>query len=511
ALGSAPACPNTWHPVDHWWWWRASRVIHDRNLLGQDQEVIDEFPFFSFLLGDMHPHVLALPFVLVAIGLALNVLFSATGSGDSVFPMGDKLGLVFYALILGGLSFLNTWDFPIYLALLVAAYGLALYRHKGYALSRAIEEGIRIGLLLGVGGVLLYLPFYIGFRSQASGILPVLFNTTKVHQYLIMFGLFLFVGIAFLIREVLSPSACTPGGKFWFITTGALFFALVCVLLRRLLPALLIPVMLACAFKLLSREEEAEGQAPSSFALLLLLSGLLLTFVVEFIYIKDAFGIRMNTVFKFYYQAWVQMALAAAFGTYALLEGRRKLSPLPRMAFTVALGLLMAVGIYYPLAASATRIFVEAPMPHPTLDGIAYFKEARPGDYEAIRWLNENVRGAPVILEATGGSYSEYAHISACTGLPTVLGWDFHELQWRGSYDEPAKRRPDIEKIYTTPDAEEAARLLDKYGVEYVYIGPLEKRTYHLSTATIQKFAKFMKLVYDAPDVKIFQRQPRLQ
>ena len=61
-------------PERFFWWWRASRVITDRDLLGNAVEVIDEFPFFSFLLGDMHPHVLGLPFVLLAVGLALALL-----------------------------------------------------------------------------------------------------------------------------------------------------------------------------------------------------------------------------------------------------------------------------------------------------------------------------------------------------------------------------------------------------------------------------------------------------
>jgi uncharacterized membrane protein len=113
-----------------WWWWRASRIIHDRDVLGQTQEVISEFPAFSFVLGDNHPHVLALPFVLLALALALNLLLSrrdtaAAGGNARQATTGDfaqsgPLALAMWSLLIGGLGFLNTWDYPIYLAIFVA-------------------------------------------------------------------------------------------------------------------------------------------------------------------------------------------------------------------------------------------------------------------------------------------------------------------------------------------------------------------------------------------------------
>ena len=497
----ASPCPNSWHPVDHWWWWRASRVVRDRNLLGQDQEVIDEFPFFSFLLGDMHPHVLGLPFVLLATAMALSAF---AGAGEGAPLRRDKTRLAGYALALGGLAFLNTWDFPIYLALTAAACGLAHFR-RGAGLWESVEEAAYTGVILGLGGVLLYAPFYVGFRSQAGGILPVLFNATKIHHYLIMFGVFVFIIALFLLREFPALHLRASGCALWGVVAGAFLFAGGCLLLRRPLPALLTPFILGSAGIALSRDEEP-GRGAHAFAALLMLSGLLLTLAVEFVYIKDSFGTRMNTVFKFYYQAWVQMAVASAFGVYALWEGKRRLPRVPGVLAGAFLAVLVGAGLYYTVAASATRVFLEKPVPHPTLDGTAYLAEHRPADYRAIRWLNENVKGAPVILEATGGSYSEYAFVSAFTGLPTVLGWDFHELQWRGSFDEPARRRPDIERIYTTYDANEAAALLDKYGVEYVYLGPLERRAYKPAPPAVSKFYRFMSPVYTSSDVLIFRR-----
>jgi len=146
---------NSWYPGDIFmWWWRASRVLADKDFFGQDLGVqpINEFPFFSFLLGDNHPHVLALPFVLLAIALAFNILLRQVERGKSTmdseadpaspapwqwwnppaFALGnDWLLFAFSAIILGSLGFLNTWDLPIYLGLVVLAYGLGCVMVKG--------------------------------------------------------------------------------------------------------------------------------------------------------------------------------------------------------------------------------------------------------------------------------------------------------------------------------------------------------------------------------------------
>ncbi|MFQ5886589.1 MAG: DUF2298 domain-containing protein, partial [Anaerolineae bacterium] len=185
-LAAAPVS-GQWLPTAHWWWWRASRVVHDV-MLGRDMEVIDEFPFFSFLLGDMHPHVLALPFVLLALALALN-LFRSQERLD--WP---EMGLL--GLLAGALGFLNSWDLPTYGFIVVAAYAIGRYI-QGSSLSGILEFGGKLVIF----SLLLYLPFYLGFRSQAGGILPVLFVKTRWHQYLVMFGLFVFVLLPFLIAQ----------------------------------------------------------------------------------------------------------------------------------------------------------------------------------------------------------------------------------------------------------------------------------------------------------------------
>jgi uncharacterized membrane protein len=137
----------------------------------------------------------------------------------------------------------------------------------------------------------------------------------------------------------------------------------------------------------------------------------------------------------------------------------------------------------------------------PALDGTAHLGREEPADYAAIQWIGQNL--APgVIAEAVGGSYTLYGRISANTGFPTVLGWDFHEIQWRGSAEAQGSRRADIEHLYETRDPEEALQILEMYNIDYVYVGPLERSTYR--PVVEAKFAALMNLVYQDADVLIY-------
>jgi YYY domain-containing protein len=234
------------------------------------------------------------------------------------------------------------------------------------------------------------------------------------------------------------------------------------------------------------------------FALLLFATGALLVLSVEYVYLRDNFGTRMNTVFKFYFQAWVMWGVA---GAYALAGFVRR----GRVGVVVAIGLLIAAGLIYPALAIPARAREHGGPP--TLDGAAHLAGTHPDDYAAIRWLNANVDGAPVILEAPGDRFRAYVYegrVAAHTGLPTLLGWAGHEHQWRGSGDEQALREPDIETLYTSVDPDEVLTLLDKYGISYVYVGPLERERY--PTAGLAKFAEVMQVVYDTGPVTIYRR-----
>lgn len=538
-----------WLPTDHWWWWRASRVVHDV-MLGRDMEVIDEFPFFSFLLGDMHPHVLALPFVLLVLTLALH-LFRSQERVD--WPEVSLLGL-----LVGALGFLNSWDLPTFGLIVVAAYAIGRYLQGEATLSDILEFAGKLVIF----SLLLFLPFYLGFRSQVGGILPVLFVKTRWHHYLVIFGLFVFTLFPFLIaqfseseRGITVRETLTRGFALFLVLLLSPFFLLLLALsivlinegtrtfvfpkLREAAPlfpdmppasldpwpmlrlALLDPLssqpwltvflalILCLAFfslwwrmcQLSLREMRARVRDWSSpFVLLLVAMGFLLTYLCEYVYIRDVFGSRMNTIFKLYYQAWVLLAIASAYGAYYL---SRRLKGVARYLWTTGFLVLLVLSLIYPLAATRSKTSGASP----TLDGMAYLAASHPDDYEAIQWLRVNVEGSPVILEAPGGSYTPFGRVSAHTGLPTLLGWGGHEHQWRGTYEEPSRREPDIETLYTSLDLKETERLLEGYDIEYVYLGPLEISKYDLGAAMIDKWAAIMDLVYQQGGVTIYRRR----
>ena len=573
-----------WYPTDNWWWWRASRVIHDRDFLGNSVEVIDEFPFFSFLLSDMHPHVLALPFVLLAVGLALNLMLGAvtaqasSGARASRPPASRWLEHLFgeawwvfiaYALCIGAIGFLNTWDLPIYFVVMLGAYAI---RRRASSPESWLTDTVVLGLLMGVLCLILYLPFYVSFQSQAGGILPNLLFSTRWQQFVLMFGLQLFMLIGLLSVRWAEVWRCVGRDRgvpaqfrlardtvalWWGLFIGAFGVMLLFLvplfitrhgraflegvraneavrqvvgdlpwheLLLRLLAfrlaspwtAFAMALLLAVVVMLLlkgsgqpqaDRPDPCLAQSSTTFALWLALIGLALAFSVEFVYLRDTFGTRMNTVFKFYYQAWVLLSLSGVYGLFYIFSARYRPTGqrILRVLWVAGIVVLFAISAVYPLLASYSK--ADGFRGPPALDGVAYMAVHRPDDYDAIRWLNENVVGAPVILEATGGSYTEYARVSSQTGLPTLLGWGGHELQWRGNYDEAGRREPDIEALYGNFDPNLTLTLLDKYGIKYVYVGYLERQKY--PPAALAKFDQLLDVAYQNDGVTIYEYRPK--
>ncbi len=555
-----------------WWWWRASRVIHDLDPAGNSMGIqpIDEFPGFSFLLGDMHPHVLALPFVLLALAIALNEIRRASEVSEGWLGPVKRLSLL-VPLCLGALAFLNTWDFPIYWLVFAIAHGFRQWGRYGRLNWPLLRDVGMTGVAAAVLGLLLYLPFYVGFRSQAGGLLPTLYVGTRFRQYFVMFGPFLVAIVGLLtvltlrlrrqapdrqmLRNWLGWTAAfillplgvmllivlvmliTPQGReflegiryipFIYELVGddpwtAVLGRLLLVKVRTWVMPLVVAAVASWGMVLLQRstvpapgendrdQREALSHPSIRFALICIVVALLLTLSVEFFYLDDVFKVRMNTIFKFYFQAWVLMAIASPFAVYWLVRSPAQRAAENgwgwlRMSVVVAFCLLFAMGMFYPVLGNMSRAgdFEQKP----NLDGTAYLASSQPEDYAAVAWLNENVDGAPVILERPGTGGSSYVYqgrISALTGLPTLLGWAGHENQWRGNYEIQSAREPDIEMIYNTLDPETALALMEKYDIVYVYVGPQEIEEYGLRG--LAKFGQFMDVVYQQDRVTIYKR-----
>jgi YYY domain-containing protein len=236
---------------------------------------------------------------------------------------------------------------------------------------------------------------------------------------------------------------------------------------------------------------------PSTFTLLLILLGSLLVLTPDFIYLRDQFGYRINTIFKFYYQAWILWSIAAAFGAAVML---RKLSRVRDLVYRIGLAILLLMSLAYPILSLWNKTNGFQPPAGFTLDGTAYIQRENPDEAAAIRWLNSTTQG--VIAEAVGGSYTNFARISTNTGLSTVLGWPGHESQWRGGSTEQGNRQQDIQTLYSTSTWSTAEAILKQYDIRYVYIGSLERTTYTVNEA---KFQRHLESVFHQGQVVIYQ------
>jgi YYY domain-containing protein len=547
SLSQPPALPLQWTPDYYIWWWRASRVVMDYDLMNRWMgDVIDEFPFFSYLLGDLHPHVLAMPFNLLAIAVALNVFFGGWRGKMNLF-FGElrinKIGFFTIALVLGGLAFLNTWDILFAGALIVFSYALVRVCAAGWSWER-IEDMFLLGVPLILAALVLYLPFFVGFSSQASGILPNFMWPTRGADLWVAWGtLFvpLFAYLIYLWRTRMPANWSASLGT----TLGILIVLLVAMfalgfLALELKPQLVEPLLqvqqrtagafiadsmirrlkyigglltllalLAPAFAFLfgsshplqdntSEMEPASPFQSSVFVLLLIALGVLLILVPDFVYLRDNFLYRINTVFKFYYQAWILLSLVAAFGVAVLWSELRGLAS---TLYTVVIVIVIGLGLVYPVFSlpKKTDNFKIAHPEQRTLDGAAYLANIMPDDYQAIQFMQRLDPG--VVAEAVGGQYSEYARVATFTGMPTVLGWPGHESQWRDSTLQ-GTRAQDIETLYTTNDWTTAQEIIDRYHIRYVYVGNLERSTYRVNE---EKFNRFLKPVFEQGSVTIYE------
>lgn len=434
---------------DYWWWFRASRVVTDYDLDGVPigTQPIGEFPAFSFILGDNHPHVLALPFVVMVIGMMLNLTLLRRA------PAADEL--ILYGLAIGGLSFLNAWDGPIYLCGMLGAEALRrlMTSESGKLSGRDFLDLIRFGATLALIALVAYLPYFVGFRSQAGGLLPNLLHPTLFRRFFVMFGPLLIVLGAYLLVEIWrGHKAQRLNWRFALKSAGILLLALAGTMLllgaviARSNPNLLVvgntvvssentddligqliqrrtefgatsAVLLLGLVIVVARIFPARRQAISSgevaitwikypsatgFAMLLIGMGLVLTLFPEFLYLKDNFGVRINTVFKFYYQAWALWSLAAAFGIYSILADSRLPSPHPfiRLGFAFAVALCLGAGLAYSIESLYHRSIIETGRRH----AISPRRYAAPDEWDsAIRRVAQGERVEPgTILYSKG-------------------------------------------------------------------------------------------------------------
>lgn len=566
-LSNPPPMPFDWNigRIGGTWWWRASRVLQDYTIQGLPREIIDEFPFFSFYLGDLHPHVLAMPFVLLCIICSYTYLLEESENENSLFKnvasFWKKGFNWFLALAMGSLIFFNTWDFPIYFGLAGVVIIISIYP-KRESIGKIFKESVILLFTLGLICLIFYLPFLISFSSQAGGILPsLIFQSRSVHL-LVMFLPFIAILLSDIFFRILPDLPGTLirrsflisfGGYVLILTVSMLFPFVIGVIpdfyrylqnslggnyenfiqmstqrlqafisiygasstqeliletIERIISdpidILVLIIMISAVISMIihsiKQAEKTESKLlinkEDSFIGLLVLLGAGLILFPEIFYLRDQFGWRMNTIFKFYFQSWILFSISAA---YAVSQLRKIEKSLSRKVITTITLLSIISGLVYPFFSTRERIESLVGREF-TLNGNQYSQISNQDEYEAVKYLNLVPFG--VVSEAVGGSYSNYGRISKFTGLPTVLGWPGHEMQWRGGVEEIGSRESDIKEMYSTKNWITAEGIIEKYDLRYIYIGDVERNTYQISE---EKFRLNLSVIYRNSSVVIYE------
>ena len=497
---------------------------------------ITEFPFFTFLFADLHAHMMAIPYYLLVLALGMNLVVGLRRQGLRWI----SLAAAALALALGSLWVINSWDYPTFGLLALSLVVLGVYFRPGPAQHRA-RLGTALLLVVGVGSIVAFLPFHQAYETFNSGLEPTKWDS-PLTRYLWVYGLFLFIAGTFALLQIRgglarvyssirggrkpnlsNPYLSNPNGRFIGLAAG-------CALAVLMAAAgfWTAAVLLAClmgvgwvGWTLISSDRE--DRAFTLMPLIWLAMGLGISIGVDFVRVTGDIG-RMNTLFKYYLEVWVLFGLATAYFLWFVVDSGtlRRFAPPVRWVWAAALVVLLGSSLIYTVLGTRARLadrFEPAPL---TLDGTAYMKTATHSemqqpfqlepDLRAIEWLQDNVEGSPVVLEAHGDQYRWNGRISIYTGLPTVLGWPWHQIQQRTGYDgQVTDRARDVATVYNTNDPQLASELLKRYRVEYVVIGELERIYYEapgLAKFLTMEQSGQLRLVYESDGVQVFRVVP---
>ncbi len=471
-------------PMDYW---RSSRVV-------ARGDTINEFPFFSTIHGDLHPHFMVLPVTGLFLGILLDRALFPRRDEVRIDTFARAVPLAFAGFALATMVVISPWELPVGTLLLF----LLLGRHLPLWPPLTWE---RIQLLLQVAAVLvasylLFSPFYLHFTAPTGGGVGFRVARTSLAEFLTVFGHLLFPLGVLAILEGRRIFSATAELRHLVMAVAALAMAAAAVAGNAVLP--LLALLGAALVAVTHTAQEHEWRTPLTLAFVALVALL----ACELVFLRDSYGeklYRMNTVFKLYFQAWLLLSLAAPWALAVLLRRPWSWAGAPRvlLASAAALGIAACA---YPLGVTATRL--QYARAH-TLDGTEYIAREHPDDFAAIEFLRRSVQGLPVVLEATGDPYSYYARFASNTGLPTVLGWANHEGLWRGDHRAVDERRRHIQLIYSATSLDDASALLERYRVRYIVVGELERKDH--PGAGLAKFAA-LREVFRSGNTAVYER-----
>ena len=535
-------------PIE-WWYWNPTRVIHHPST---EPGPINELPFFTYLFGDLHAHAIALPFAAVALALTIGLV---RRGADHVDRSSGIALFVLLALVLGALWPVNTWDFPTYA--LIALVALTLQQAiRGFSSRGLAGLAIRSVGLIALAYVL-FLPFHRRYSSVFNGVQEWEGARTRINDYLTIHGVFLFAIASGLLIDLWTARDANSVVRYWrsairswdrikrfrelqralvepslahdAAARGVLAVLVLAVALGVLghgVLSLAIPVATAALLSFVRRPRsnvDPMRRALWQMAVALVLIGLAITVAVEYYVVKNIDIGRTNTVFKTYLQVWVLWGVASAVAIGAVLERLPRIRRSVRLGWSIALGCALVIAASYPVLATKARIGDRFDTSvGRTLDGAAFMRKAIvfeqgtniPLEYdgEAIRWIQENVDGSPVIAEANTAPvlYGWEGRYSMFTGNPNIVGWDYHQRQQRPPQAPVVNQRvQEIQTAYKTQSPEEAYRIFRRYGASYFVVGLLERAYFgDRDEKWSSGLGKLWTLVYRNPGVQIYRVLP---
>ena len=416
-----------------------------------EDKTIHEFPCYSFVLGDLHAHVVDIMFVLLLLGLLyawMKKVRTTELSGESMsrreFWKKQLLmpQLLAAGALLGMFHWTNYWDFVIYF---VVTCGAALFMNiigqKGkirWVLGVTAAQAVEILTLATV----IILPFTLQFdtSNMVQGIALAKHHSLP-HQLLVLWGLPGILTILFVVSLLIEKLRGAEQKSLYHLLTSI--------------------------------------RLPDLFAVLMGLCAIGLVLIPELVYVRDIYengNARANTMFKLTYQAYIMFGMTMIYAIFRLLViGKNKI--LKVLAF-IGLFLFVWTCGYFGNSVHSWFGTVWKPSQYKGLNATAFLETDFPEDVNGIRWLKENISDAPVVLEANGDSYSEYERVSAMTGLPTIMGWYVHEWLWRGILADLNAKIEEIKEIYTSTDETRVKELLEEYNVSYIFVGSCERNKY---------------------------------
>lgn len=469
------------------------------------------YPAFVFLQGDLHSHTVAIPFQIAFILYIYGNMFRNTDlENKGWFNQVIESGIL--AIFLGFFLLLNLWNYPSYviftgLAMTFITFRKIKSKDVFYATfsDRISSVFYRLTGIV-ILSIILYSPYLLFSSSRGFYGLGLFGGKTELLDLLEIFGLFIFIISMFMLwvfphdRIKIAVIIAMAFGAAWLFGLQTLI--------------ILIPFLAVSSTGMIQNMKMRSDE--SAFILLLVITGSILVLFCDIVYIRDIYGApyqRMNTILKIYLEVWIFWGIAASSSLYFIMKKppsyiKHRFKKSIWVTLTVLLilaSLISPLGMAMTLTGSNGSLYGEHPDTG-TLNGLEYLASESPYDMKAIEWIEKNITGSHVMVEAPGYAFTYSSRISALTGLPTIIGWTTHERVWRGVWSDTELRKDETDLIFSSEDNDKALKILEKYRAEYIYIGEIEKERY--PQEGLKKFSdhpEHYKLVYENEQVNIYK------